>query len=153
MTKRGFTLIELLVSMAILSILATIGFGNFQSTRIKANDAKRKADLSTIAKSLEAYVNDHRSYPLSDDGKIVCQDDQICDWGTPFTDGTSTYAAVLPSPSTGDGEYVYVSTGDSYHLYTILENENDPSIDDSIVVTCSPSNVPCNYKMSSSNVQ
>jgi prepilin-type N-terminal cleavage/methylation domain-containing protein len=153
MAKRGFTLIELLVAMAILAILATIGFGNFQSTRIKANDVKRKSDLATIAKSLEAYVNDHRAYPLSDSGKIVCQDDDICDWGQPFTDGTSVYAAILPAPASGDSDYVYVSTGSSYSLYTRLENENDPDIDESIVVSCATSNVTCNYKVSSSNVQ
>lgn len=153
MAKYGFTLIELLVAMAILAILSAVGFGNFQSTRIKANDVKRKSDLATIAKSLEAYVNDHRSYPLADNGKILCQDDEICDWGEPFTDGTSVYAAVLPAPSSGDSDYVYTSTGSSYSLYTRLENENDPDIDESIVVTCTTDSVACNYKVSSSNIQ
>ncbi len=147
--KRGFTLIELLISMAILGILATIGFGNFQSARLKAADAKKKSDLTTIAKSLEAYVNDHRSYPLSSNGKIVCAPpNTVCDWGAPFTDGTTIYAATLPSPTTA---YVYESSGDSYTLYTRLENENDPAVTTfDPAVACGA--VDCNYKLTSSNL-
>lgn len=154
MTRFGFTLIELLVAMAILAILSTIGFANYQSTRIKAGDVKTKSDLSTIAKSLEAYVNDHSAYPLSDpNGKIKCKDDgSICDWGTEFTDGTSTYAAKLPSADGGDVSYIYQSTGKSYSLYGKLLNTNDPSIDNSIVVNCG-TNIKCNYKITSSNIQ
>lgn len=148
--KRGFTLIELLISMAILGILATIGFGNFQSTRIKAADAKKKSDLSTIAKSLEAYVNDHRSYPTSINGKIVCiAPNTICDWGDTFTDGNSIYAAKLPVPSTN---YIYESNGTSFSLYTRLENDQDPSIITiNPEVSCGDAN--CNYKITSSNIQ
>lgn len=148
--KKGFTLIELLISMAILGILATIGFGNFQSTRIKAADAKKKSDLTTIAKSLEAYVNDHRSYPSSSNGKIVCiSPNTICDWGSAFTDGNSIYAAKLPIPTT---EYVYESSGNSYSLYTRLENDQDPSII-TIIPTVACGQADCNYKISSSNIQ
>ena len=48
--KLGFALIELLIAMAILAILSTIGFGNFQTARVKARDAKRKTDLAAVAK-------------------------------------------------------------------------------------------------------
>lgn len=146
----GFTLIELLISMAILGVLSVIGFANFQSARIKAADAKKKSDLSAIAKSLEAYVNDHRSYPSSSSGKIVCQSpNTICDWGEAFTDGTTTYIATLPTPATA---YIYVSTGTSYSLYTRLENENDPTLMTfNPTVLCDSSD--CNYKVSSSNIQ
>lgn len=148
--KLGFTLIELLISMAILGILATIGFGNFQTARLKAADAKKKSDLSTIAKSLEAYVNDYRSYPASSNGKIVCiPPNTICDWGSSFSDGTTIYAANLPIPST---DYVYVSNGTSYTLYTRLENQQDPAI-----ITIDPpvscAGTDCNYKITSSNIQ
>lgn len=148
--KRGFTLIELLITMSILGILATIGFGNFKSARLKAADAKKKSDLTTIAKSLEAYVNDHRSYPTSSNGRIVCiTPNTICDWGEPFTDGTTTYTATLPEPTTA---YVFVSDGTSYTLYTRLENEQDPSIT-TITPTVDCSGADCNYKITSSNIQ
>lgn len=151
MTRRGFTLIELLIAMAILAILSTIGFANFTTTRIKARDVKRKSDLSAIAKGLEAYVNDHRAYPLSDsNGKIVClSDGTICDWGTPFSDGQSTYVAILPEDSAGSS-YIYSSSGASYTLYTRLENSNDPDLVSGLSVNCG--SIACNYKVSSSNI-
>lgn len=148
--KRGFTLIELLISMAILGILATLGFGNFKNAKLKAADAKKKSDLTTIAKSLEAYVNDHRSYPISSNGRIVCiTPNTTCDWGEPFSDGSTTYAATLPEPTT---EYIYNSDGTSYTIYTRLENDQDPSVT-VITPTVLCGNAECNYKITSSNIQ
>lgn len=149
--KHGFTLIELLISMAILGILATIGFGNFQSARLKAADAKKRSDLTTIAKSLEAYVNDHRSYPISSDGKIICiSPNTICDWGDAFSDGQTLYAATLPLPQTA---YVYVSDGASYTLYTRLENTQDSNLMIFNPSIACDAGTDCNYKLTSSNIQ
>lgn len=140
--------------MSILAILSTIGFGSFQSTRIKANDAKRKSDLSTIAKSLEAYANDHRSYPLSNaQGEIVCPGStgNDCDWGNVFRDSTGTiYAASLPQESTG-GYYRYASTGTDFTLYARLENTEDASIVTLPGIKCSATQ-DCNYQQKSSNL-
>lgn len=146
--KKGFTLIELLISMAILGILATLGFGNFQSARLKAADAKKKSDLTTIAKSLEAYVNDHRSYPNNTtNGEIECI--PACPWGSAMTDGTTIYSAELPTPTTA---YIYDSDGSSFTIYTRLENANDPQAVDIIGTDCGGGD-PCNYKITSSNIQ
>lgn len=151
-TLLGFTLVELLIAMAILAVLSTLGLSNFQSARIKARDLSRKSDLQTIAKSLEAYVNDYRTYPLSNNGKIICKTgDVVCDWGSAFTDDNGTvYAATLPEDQSG-ATYYYESTGTSYILYTHLENDNDPSIDSSITQTCGSTTYVCNYKIQSSN--
>ncbi len=149
--RKGFTLIELLITMSILGILATIGFGSFQTARLKAADAKKKSDLTTIAKSLEAYVNDHREYPSSNaSGEIVCiSPNTTCRWGSQFSDGDTIYTATLPIPTTA---YIYVSDNDSYSLYTYLENQNDPSIQTfNPAVACG--SVSCNYKITSSNIQ
>lgn len=153
--KKGFTLVELLIVIAILAILSAVGVANFQSARIKARDVGRKSDLQTIAKSLEAYVNDHGSYPLSNsDGEIICKTSAPveCVWGEPFTDDNGTvYTATLPSDTSGLSYYYSSQTGTSYTLYASLENTNDPSI-----VTITPT-VPCgdqdcNYKITSSNI-
>jgi type IV pilus assembly protein PilE len=120
-SKYGFTLIELLIVIAILAILSTLGIGNFTSSRIKARDLSRKSDLQTIAKSLEAYANDHRTYPTSDSNfKIKCKTDgSICDWGTPFADGanaSTTTCYQLPSDPTGYTSHVYKSSV-NYTIY------------------------------------
>lgn len=151
---RGFTLVELLVVIAILSILSTLGVSNFMTARVKARDISRKTDLQTIAKSLEAYVNDHRVYPSSNgDGEIIC-DPPIteCPWGDPFTDGKTTYAVTLPIDPVSSSLYFYSSTGTNYTLYAHLENTQDPSITTfTPTVSCGGTTL-CNYKITSSNL-
>lgn len=150
--KRGFTLIELLIAMAILAILSTIGFGNFQTARIKARDAKRKTDLAAVAKALEAYVNDHRTYPLADSNGLIIGCGAVaaaCSWGTSFTDGTSTYMAKLPE-DVGGYSYRYSSNGTTYTLYAYLENTEDASVTANPGITCGTKD--CNYKITSSNL-
>lgn len=151
--RHGFTLVELLVVIAILAILSTLGLVNFQTAKTKARDVERKTDLQTIAKSLEAYVNDHRSYPLSDSsGLIICTPpNTTCAWGAPFNDSQGTlYAPELPKDSDVSQSYVYNSNGASYTLYARLGNTQDPAIDNSLVQMCG--SVVCNYKISSSNL-
>lgn len=153
MVFKGFTLIELLIVIAILSILSTIGVANFRTTRIKALDSQRKSDLQTIAKSLEAYANDHHNYPVSStNNKITCQTDTICDWDQPFTDITGTiYAAKLPTdPSSYT--YVYVSDGSSYSLYAHLDNLQDPLVTTFDPVILCGASLNCNYLLKSSNL-
>lgn len=150
--SKGFTLIELLIVMGILGLLIVLGASNFQSARIKARDTKRKSDLATIAKSLEAYVNDYGRYPLSSSGLIVCQSPATtCAWGDAMTDGKSIYAAALPEDSSANREYVYESSsGTSFTLYASLENANDPAFQTfTPSVACGGEN--CNYKVTSPN--
>lgn len=153
----GFTLVELLIVIAILSILSTLGLANFQSSRIKARDISRKSDLQTIAKSLEAYVNDHRTYPLSNsEGEIVCKSNTPteCPWGEAFTDDNGTiYAARLPADSSGFTYWYSSLDGTEYRLYAHLENSNDNAIIGGLTQTCGGTSVACNYQVSSSNIQ
>lgn len=149
---KGFTLVELLIVIAILAILSTLGINNFISSRTKAQDLARKSDLSTIAKALEAYNNDHHGYPLDDgSGHIICRSPAtICAWGSPFSDINGTvYIATLPTNS-GTSPYVYESSdGTTFSIYTVLENTNDPS---QITSTKDCGSVKCNYKVSSPNL-
>jgi len=137
----GFTLIELLIVMAILGILSAIGVGNFVSARIKARDSARKLDLATVAKSLEAYANDHNGYP------------DALSFGTQFSDPDhpeTIYAAKLPEDTSGY-DYKYDSDNTSYTLYAHLENTEDPSLLDTPIEGCGGTGASCNYKITSSN--
>lgn len=51
--KNGFTLIELMVVIAIMAILATIGFSVYSGAQKGVRDGRRKADVDSIAKALE----------------------------------------------------------------------------------------------------
>jgi prepilin-type N-terminal cleavage/methylation domain-containing protein len=62
---RGFTLIELLVVIAIISILASVVLASLNTARAKARDARRLADVRSIAVSLELYYDTHGHYPCS----------------------------------------------------------------------------------------
>lgn len=143
----GFTLIELLIVTAILGILSVMGLGNFTTSRLKAQDLAKKSDLQTIAKGLETYAYDHRAYPPSTGSKITCQDNVVCDWGDPFTDGSTLYVAKLPGSSVNP-EYYYQSDGRTYTLYTNLSNGEDPHL---LATPEDCGTQTCNYKITSTN--
>lgn len=146
--SRGLTLIELLVVMVIMGILATVGFGQYRTSQIKARDAQRKGDLDNVSRALEMYYNDHESYPTSSDGKIQVGAD-VLNWGTAFDTDDVVYMKTLPSDPVSDYDYCYESDADGsyYKLYAKLENEND---DDYGSYTCN-GDTTYSYGVSSSN--
>ena len=63
--SQGFTLIELLVVLAIIALISSVVFTAVNDVRVKARDAKRKADVAQMQKALELYYDDNGFYPLS----------------------------------------------------------------------------------------
>ncbi|EKD58873.1 MAG: hypothetical protein ACD_56C00036G0005 [uncultured bacterium] len=51
--KKGFTLIELLITIAIIGILAGVILVSTSTSRTKANIAKAKSDINSIAKAIQ----------------------------------------------------------------------------------------------------
>jgi len=72
MIKKGFTLIELMVVILIIMLLATVITVNVDQARKKARDAKRIADMSTVASALQAYYADNHYYPQPWTGPWTC---------------------------------------------------------------------------------
>ncbi|CAN5717725.1 hypothetical protein BH11PAT2_BH11PAT2_08170 [soil metagenome] len=64
MKERGFTLIELLVVIAIIGILSAVVLAALNSSRIKANDARRRADIHSVQTALELYYDANGHYPI-----------------------------------------------------------------------------------------
>jgi prepilin-type N-terminal cleavage/methylation domain-containing protein len=56
--ERGFTLIELLVVIAIIGVLSSVVLSSLASARGKGNDAKVKAQLSSLRGSAEIFYAD-----------------------------------------------------------------------------------------------
>ena len=58
MNKKGFTLIELLVVIAIIGILSAVAIVYLSDAREKANDAKVKANITTMSTEYELAILD-----------------------------------------------------------------------------------------------
>lgn len=128
----------------------------------KANDTKRKSDLSQIQKSLETYFNDNGKYPphsTSPSYRLVKLNDETAEWGSSFL----PYMNTLPKDPRTQRNYVYFATSDrqSYYLYASLERNNDQKFCNggnpcvSLATNGIPSNAcgqTCNFAVSSSNV-
>lgn len=61
---RAFTLIELLIVVAIITVLAAIAVPNFLESQVRSKVARVRADMRTIALSLESYHLDNNTYPF-----------------------------------------------------------------------------------------
>lgn len=69
---KGFTLIELMVVIAIIAILAVIGVTVFSGAQGSARDGKRRSEISSTAKSIEAakdYEKNLYKYTTADGQK------------------------------------------------------------------------------------
>jgi len=168
MKNNGFTLIELIVVIGILSILAVgsmVALNPLEQFK-KANDSRRKADLSQIQKAVETYYQDNGSYPSSSLGgsalyRITSNAGlTTVEWGTSW----SPYMNLLPKDPSASKNYVYYSAGQSYYLYASLDRGSlDPqSCQGMINGECQSigANIgsakscggPCNFGVSSPNV-
>jgi prepilin-type N-terminal cleavage/methylation domain-containing protein len=125
--RRGFTLIELLMVLLIISILSTITFSTLQHQRMKARDAKRRADFDALRKSLELYYTSNNRYPAQD-GTFVCIEDsdpfkEVMDDFISYIPEDPRYDQTYPSGTTSCYYYITINNGQDFKAKTILESE------------------------------
>lgn len=113
--SRGFTLIELLVVIAIIGILSSVVLANLNSSRGKARDAKRIADMESLKSALSAYQLDNQGYPNQLDDLITAPGKYL--------------TGALIDPTTGEGYYYATSSdGTECHFGAFLEQPSSATV-------------------------
>jgi prepilin-type N-terminal cleavage/methylation domain-containing protein len=141
-TNKGFTLIELLVVIAIIAILVAFAVANYVGVRSRANDIKKKTELSAIKNALRLYYNDNAMYPgpstqtsntLSGCGSASPpSDDCMTACAGQFAVGPTgcdiVYMKQLPPASDYTWNYAQRDSGDDFCLWATLETTSDAEI-------------------------
>lgn len=161
---RGFTLIELLVVIAIIGMLSSIVLASLNSARSKARDARRIADLNSIATGMELFYGQTGRYPMSP-GHATWEGhwyyfSQCLETGVNCGFSVSGYQPAMsqvpqdpqqPTPDDpNDGGVTYYPgyptgcDGQSYRLAVLLENTTHPALQSDLDGSFYSSNGLCN---------
>lgn len=140
--QKGFTLIELLTVIGVLGILAGFLITNVSGARLRAKDAKKKAELNSLKTALQLYYNKYQKYP--EPAHIPTK---ILGCGPNGTDqcpysGCSAYFAAGGADgcetvflqtynATTTSKYYRCNDDNDYRLKDTLSNASDPDIADS----------------------
>jgi general secretion pathway protein G len=95
--QRGFTLIELLIVVAILGILATIGFALYVNVQARGRHGRATADVRAITGAVSAYAAHMGAIPTTALGLAVLAQVATNAQGQ----AAGPYLNVVPAPPAG----------------------------------------------------
>ena len=153
---KPFSKSEIISLAVIFFVLIAVSIPNFAISLRRARDQERRDEMGALVTSLDAYVSDIKSLPLSSvDGRIMdCLkpgDKPVknskgfwvvnpipCEWGKDALIDLITgkvYLAILPrDPDYQKGAaYLYFSDGDRYQIYAAMEGMDEAEVDPKIV--------------------
>lgn len=120
--RRGFTLIELLVVIAIIGILSSVVLASLGTARVRANDAKKKAELYQIATALNMYYLATGNSPANSPSPG--------NWNVADTALSSalepTYMASIPNFFNSSYPYYYYDYGTFFVLASYISDSYGP---------------------------
>ncbi|HEV8601648.1 MAG TPA: prepilin-type N-terminal cleavage/methylation domain-containing protein [Patescibacteria group bacterium] len=130
MKQKGFTLIELLVVISVIGLLAAVVLVAMNSTRSKARNARRNADIKQLVTAFNLGLSSSNFLPLNAGGVWACVSSSCYGgWSTyvanvPVDAFLATYISKPSDPqdsSRGEGGYayynVYAGTTSGYDGY------------------------------------
>ena len=94
---QGFTLVELLVVVAIVGILAAIGFALYVNVLARGRMGRATADVKTISSALGAYAAHMGAIPTTAEGLTVLAQASTNAQGQT----AGPFLSVVPAPPTG----------------------------------------------------
>lgn len=116
--QGGFTLIELMMVVAIIGILAAIGYPSYINSVIKSNRAAAQSHLMDLAQAQQKYFNDARAFGAKDDLNITEPDRVSASYNvvvTPVVGPPPTFTITATpkagSRQVGDGVLLIDNTG------------------------------------------
>lgn len=139
-------------------IISGVSLASFTFSQRKSRDAKRKSDLSQIARALQVFNEDFGRYPVGVDGEIIGCGEPLegCAWGEVFSAYSGgveqLYMSKLPEDPKANFSYFYESDGESFSLYAVIENDEDKDYRSDLTVECG-NDVNCSYLLTEYGVE
>ena len=126
--RQGFTLIEMLIVVAIIAILAAIGFGALGIATEKARKLSAQKDAAELVQAVQRYFSDYSHYPdlgASTGDPILKSDPKLMNvllargpGGERLNpNGTKFYGGKAAKGSSGREYAGLLSSGDSIELF------------------------------------
>ena len=120
--RRGFTILEMLIVIAIITMLSSLAFVQFQTARARARDSQREKEVKTLQDALALYATSVATYPIYS-GFLTGNDAASMEL---MAKDTISKVPIDPI-NTGAYRYVYDSgNGTTYTITYYLETDSIP---------------------------
>jgi len=119
--NKGFTIIELIVVISIISFLASIVLASVNGFMSKARDARRKADLRSLAIAIMMYQGNNGDLPMTTGWCTYISNSKNV-WGINFQNDIKPYLPKTPLDpilANNVGDYFYYNTNDLNGHFTV----------------------------------